>query len=285
LRQIGEIAASIEVHAAPCCGTIAAMPKSALPSSVPAVGWAQPWFAPLAAWGAPALAAWQAGGSVADALNALPPGPADGAAPVHFVAQQCLPEGCAYEQFIAEQREVPTRDNPHDFFNGLIWHAFPRTKTRMNVLQAAEIARDGVQAQRGPVRDAITVLDENGALLSAPEPLWAALAERRWTDAFGALRPLWANTHLWLLGHAALEKLLNPYKSITVHMLPAPPGLAQRADADAWLAGYLSAERLRPKPFAPLPVLGVPGWWAANAAPAFYDDASVFRPLRVVAAP
>ena len=26
---------------------------------------------------------------------------------------------------------------------------------------------------------------------------------------------------------AALEKLLNPYKSITVHMLPAPPGLAQ----------------------------------------------------------
>ena len=155
--------------------------------------------------GAPALAAWQAGGSVADALNALPPGPADGAAPVHFVAQQCLPEGCAYEQFIAEQRQVPTRDNPHDFFNGLIWHAFPRTKTRMNVLQAAEIARDGVQAQRGPVRDAITVLDENGALLSAPEPLWAALAERRWTDAFGALRPLWANTHLWLLGHAALD--------------------------------------------------------------------------------
>jgi hypothetical protein len=24
-------------------------------------------------------------------------------------------------------------------------------------------------------------------------------------------------------------------------------------------------------------VLGVPGWWAANEAPAFYDDPFVFR--------
>ena len=29
--------------------------------------------------------------------------------------------------------------------------------------------------------------------------------------------------------------------------------------------------------FAPLPVLGVPGWWPANESPAFYDDATVFR--------
>jgi hypothetical protein len=30
----------------------------------------------------------------------------------------------------------------------------------------------------------------------------------------------------------------------------------------------------------PLPVLGVPGWWSANDAADFYDDAEVFRPLR-----
>ena len=32
--------------------------------------------------------------------------------------------------------------------------------------------------------------------------------------------------------------------------------------------------------FAPLPVLGVPGWWPANESPAFYADATVFRPGR-----
>ncbi|MFV0680853.1 DUF3025 domain-containing protein [Ottowia sp.] len=245
-----------------------------------AVDWAQPWFAPLAPWGQPVLAAWQAGRTVADALSTAPPSSAGVPPSVGFVGQHHLPAGRAYEQFIAEQRRVPTRDNAHDFFNGLVWHALPRAKARMNALQAAEIARDGVQARRGAVRDALTVLDENGALLSAPAPLWQALADRRWSDVFGTLRPLWGSVHLWLLGHAALEKLLAPYKSITVHVLYAPPGLTTLDVADAWLAAHLDAERLRAKPFAPLPVLGVPGWWAANGDAAFYDDATVFRPLR-----
>jgi len=54
-----------------------------------------------------------------------------------------------------------------------------------------------------------------------------------------------------------------------------------QADIDAWLAQDLVAEKLATKPFSPLPVLGVPGWWPANAAPGFYDDAQVFRPRRV----
>ncbi|MEK9775238.1 MAG: DUF3025 domain-containing protein, partial [Quisquiliibacterium sp.] len=29
--------------------------------------------------------------------------------------------------------------------------------------------------------------------------------------------------------------------------------------------------------FAPLPVLGIPGWWPVNHDPAFYDDTAVFR--------
>ncbi|MFZ2814510.1 MAG: DUF3025 domain-containing protein, partial [Rhodoferax sp.] len=49
---------------------------------------------------------------------------------------------------------------------------------------------------------------------------------------------------------------------------------------DAWLAQDLSADQLAAKPFAHLPVLGVPGWWAANENPAFYQDVSVFRPPR-----
>ena len=46
----------------------------------------------------------------------------------------------------------------------------------------------------------------------------------------------------------------------------------------------VSAEVLRQKPFTPLPVLGVPGWWPANEATGFYADAQVFRPLRVASA-
>ena len=165
----------------------------------PAIDWARPWSAPTRRWGEPAEAAWRAGASVADALNAL------GAAPVRFVPQPALPEGMAYEQFIFTQRAVPTRDNLHDFFNGLIWCAFSRAKQRLNELQHAEIARDGVRATRGPVRDAVTVFDENGALLAAPEALWAALRARRWAVLFGPLRPLWAEARLWVFGHAALE--------------------------------------------------------------------------------
>ena len=66
-------------------------------------------------------------------------------------------------------------DNLHDFFNGLCWLRFPQAKSRLNAIQAGEIARDGVGKQRGAVRDAATLFDENGALLHAPEAIWQAL--------------------------------------------------------------------------------------------------------------
>ncbi|MDO5624980.1 MAG: DUF3025 domain-containing protein [Pseudomonadota bacterium] len=242
--------------------------------TVPSIDWQAPWWAPLRTPGPPALARWQAGAAVADALNAT------ANVPVRFVPQHALPGGVAYEQFIYTRRAVPTRDNLHDFLNGLVWCAFPLAKQRMNALQHAEIARDGVRATRGPVRDALTVFDENGALLAAPDALWQALAARRWADLFGPLRPLWGQARLWVFGHAALEKLVSPYKSITAHVLPTPEAIKTIKNADHWLADWLSADKLVPKPFAPLPLLGVPGWWAANEEAAFYDDDTVFRPAR-----
>jgi len=50
------------------------------------------------------------------------------------------------------------------------------------------------------------------------------------------------------------------------------------ANLDGWLATAIQAGTWASKPFVPLPVLGVPGWWPANAEPGFYDDAQVFRP-------
>ena len=45
----------------------------------------------------------------------------------------------------------------------------------------------------------------------------------------------------------------------------------------------LTAAEWAAKPFLPLPVLGIPGWWPANEDPTFYADMSVFRPARLKA--
>ncbi|WP_442909579.1 DUF3025 domain-containing protein [Hydrogenophaga sp.] len=239
--------------------------------------WNAPWFAPVAAQGRVVSQALTHGEALPPALHV------GGHCPVRFVPQADLSAGMAYEQFIFDTGCVPTRENLHDFFNGLCWLRFPLTKQRLNQLQAAEIARAGVREVRGPVRDALTLFDENAALLQAPEPLWDALTARDWHRLFVTLRPLWAQARLVLFGHALLEKLVAPYKSITAHVLrvPVPVALGEDLAAwDAWLARGLSGPVLAAKPFTPLPVLGVPGWWPANEDPTYYADADVFRPRR-----
>ena len=244
----------------------------------PSPDWAQPWNAPYAADGIAVRQACEQGVPLPQALTQH-----IGAGGPRFVPQADLPDGMAYEQFIFEAGAVPTRDGLHDFFNGLVWARFPATKRLLNRLQAAEIAQAGVGQVRGPVRDAITLFDENAVLLQAPEALWEALLARDWTRLFVELRPLWAQARLVLFGHALLEKLVTPYKSVTGHVyrvpVPHEPG-EDLAAWDRWLAGRLSVDELACKPFTPLPVLGVPGWWPANGSASFYADPQVFRPPR-----
>jgi hypothetical protein len=130
------------------------------------------------------------------------------------------------------------------------------------------------------VRDALTVLDENAAFLLAPPPLWQALEARDWQRLFIELRPLWSQAQLVLFGHALLEKLVSPRKPITAHVYRAQLAMGSLAELDAWVAADLSTAKLAAKPFIPLPVLGVPGWWAQNEEFSFYDDPRVFRPPR-----
>lgn len=264
--------------------------------NVTAIDWDAPWLAPYRARGEPAMRALAVAGgvdgpvpgttpSVADALNAGAPGsaaiPRDAPPlPVRFVPQSHLPPGEPYERFIFETGGVPTRDNLHDLFNGLVWLRCPRAKRRLNELQATEIARDGIGATRGPLRDALTLFDENGAVLDAPPELWRALVARDWQALFVTRRDLWREARLRIFGHALLEKLVTPRKSITAHVLLTAAGPARLADDDAVLAAALDPAWLRTKPFVPLPVLGVPLWWAGNGDPGFYDDADVFRPPR-----
>ncbi len=243
------------------------------------IDWSAPWLEPWRAIGQTVAGQVAQGQTCAQALQAQQ------RAPRSFVPQAALPEGVAYEQFIFDTGQVPTRDGLHDFFNGLCWMRFPLTKQRLNALQAAQIAASGIQPVRGPARDAITVVDENAAILQAPDALWQALQAKDWQRLFQDLRPLWQQARLVLFGHALLEKLVTPRKPITAHVYRAPAELPTLQALDAWLAADFSAERLAAKPFAHLPVLGVPGWWAGNEDPAFYADTAVFRPPRRDAAP
>ena len=236
------------------------------------IDWAAPWFEPWRAVGERVAARHTTGQPLCEALNQ------EAASPVTFTGPSALPEGEPYERHIFTTGTCPTRDNLHDFFNGLAWLEFPLAKKQLNALQAAEIGSGAVAAVRGPVRDAITVFDENGAVLCAPEPLWLALRQRDWRRLFVDLRPLWTDARLLVFGHALLEKLVTPRKNLTAHVFAAACPSGATAEVDAWLAGQLAASRLAAKPFLPLPVLGVPGWWPENADFSFYDDPLVFRP-------
>ncbi len=244
-----------------------------------AIDWAAPWLAPLQVLGAPLALQVRAGLSCAAALNAAPAVPLQQSG-VRFVAQAALPPGEAYEAFIYRTRQVPTRDGLHDFFNGLCWLHYPATKKRLNQLQAAHIAAHGIGPQRGAARDALTVFDENAAFLSAPDALWEALRAKDWPSLFGPLRPLWAQAQVQLFGHALMEKLCHPRKAMTAHVYRVQVADAHCAAFDAAVCATLDAAWLESKPFAHLPVLGVPGWCEANEVPDFYRDASVFRPAK-----
>lgn len=236
------------------------------------ITWTRPWYQPWRVPGQAVAADVARGTPVWQALNRHT------TAPVRFVPHTELPPGAPHEQFIARTGLCPTREGLHDFFNGMCWHLFPAAKLQLNALQADLIARDGIQATRGTVRDALTVFDENAALLHAPDALWRALADKDWQRLFVDLRALWREARLELFGHALLEKLHHPRKPITAHVLRMPGRLQGVAAWDAWIADSLRHGPPTPGPFEHLPLLGVPGWWAANDDPDFYRDPQVFRP-------
>jgi len=268
-------------------------------SSAARCAWDAPWFAALRPMldtvGDDALAGrWQ---RCLDALNGA--ARASGLAiengrPLAFVDAREA-GGSAYEDHIWRTGHVPTRlegDGAwHDLFNALTWLAFPRTKARLNALQATEIARDGVGARRGGLRDAATLFDENAALVfTGNAPLVDALRRFDWHALFVRSREAFAReVRVVAFGHALVDKLRRPYKAICAHawVVTAAPGLdaapLPSLDAvplpslDAMACATLRADALRPDAFAPLPVLGIPGWWPENRDPSFYEDTAVFR--------
>ena len=250
----------------------------AAPHALEPIDWSQPWLAPLRELGEPLAQRAGEHGSVA-ALNAAARSAsvALAAGPLRFVAQSALPAGVAYETFIARTASVPTRDNLHDFFNGLVWLAHPALKRRLNELQAQQLAlpATGLAAagRRGAVRDALTLFDENAAWWQAPSVLVDALRRRDWRALFVTHRAAWREARFTLFGHALIDKLTRPRKAITAHVWVIPEGV----EPQACLLDALAPARMAQRTHLPLPVLGVPGWWPENEDADFYRDGAVFR--------
>ena len=142
------------------------------------------------------------------------------------------------------------------------------------------------------MRDALTLFDEDGVVvLSCDTELLDMVREFRWKTLFQERRAqVRARMRCMIFGHALYQKALNPFvgmtgKAVLLDVSEAFFELsagAQVGEADRLLGGYLwDRSRLNNgRDLAPLPVLGVPGWWAANEAAEFYDDTAYFRPGR-----
>ncbi|MFC0820965.1 DUF3025 domain-containing protein [Moraxella marmotae] len=227
--------------------------------------------------------------------------------PLRFVAQDDLPHGTAYEQHIHQTGNIPTRDNLHDWFGACVWAKFPKSKAVLNAKHIQHYHDNDSGNGRNRVRDAITVFDENGAILvvsddATGDTIAKALVDFDWQTCLVANRQHWhqpmadagraninadAKACVFIFGHALLEQMMNPYKSLCSHTVTVrvpSEFFGQSIDERLAMVDELLSQKLdqfldkavTPKSLNPLPILGVPYFWD-NQDPQFYQDAFVFR--------
>lgn len=231
-----------------------------------------------------------------------------------FVADEVLAaDERYYEVFIHQTGQIPTRaQNWHDLFGALIWCLFPNTKTLLNQLHMQEIKLHG-QQQRTKLRNKLTLLDECGVILAyspAATEVVSQLRQHQWQTAFVSNRHCWSTvasnspdtgigvvddspavTQLMplMFGHANYEMATQPFIGLTGKLLALPVtddfwqlSVKQRyALIDCRLSLQIANSDflLQAAQLTPLPLLGVPGWYAANTDADFYLDQQYFRPL------
>jgi hypothetical protein len=173
----------------------------------------------------------------------------------------------------------------------LVWITFPRAKAALNRRHVTELARE-TRGRRSAVRDALTQFDEDGmVVVSERADLLELLRGFHWRELFWHHRGEVLRSMRWFVfGHAQYEKALQPFigltaKALTVSLAPgfcAMPCASQLEQADR-LAEHIIATPgalSSPRAFAPVPVLGIPGWSVHSEDAAFYEDRGYFRPGR-----
>lgn len=195
----------------------------------------------------------------------------------------------SYEARIYRDGAMQVREGEwHDLFNLLAWLAYPKTKAALNNAHQLEAREEspGQIANRSRTRDALTVLDESGAIVASSEAgLLDDLRAFRWKRLFWDCRAqVKRSMRFYVFGHALFEKALAPYVGMTAHAMLIPvsadlleaPLRDQLAELDSQVAERVQELRT-PQMLAPLPLLGVPGWWPDNEQETFYENSSYFR--------
>ena len=180
----------------------------------------------------------------------------------------------------------------HDLFNALVWMTFPIAKAVINARHYESLSVDA-SGNRTAVRDALTLFDEDGLIvLSSDIKLLELVREFRWKELFWKRREqVRKQMQFFLFGHALYRKALDPFvgmtgKAVLLQVSDAFAGLplnSQIAEADRLLAAHAGDRKCMShgRELAPLPVLGVPGWWSANEQESFFENSEYFRPGRV----
>jgi hypothetical protein len=200
-----------------------------------------------------------------------------------------------YEARLHLEGALPVRPGDwHDYFNVLVWLAYPRAKAALNARHFAELERQRAAGEenRGPAQDALTLFDESGVIIAASdETLLDLVREWRWKELFWERRAdLAARMRFFAFGHALCEKALRPYLGITARglLFRVEPGLiaapldAQVSALDERVAAHLSDRKKLQgtRELAVVPILGIPGWHPDNDRERFYDNTDYFRAAR-----
>lgn len=226
--------------------------------------------------------------------------------PVKFVDQSALQSTTTdsfnkthslyYEAFIYQQKSVPTRSNWHDFYNGLIWLQFPKTKAYFNAQHQQQIQMFG-RKNRTAIRDRLTHFDECGLLIITNQSgLKEEMLAHNWHKVFVERRSQWHHQiKPVIFGHALWEMLMQPFIGLTAKVtiiecdkllndidnyqcVPSPAS----AEIDQHILEHLQSTHLieQAKPWMPLPLLGVPNWSHVPQTSAFYANTAYFMPRK-----
>lgn len=193
-----------------------------------------------------------------------------------------LSDGLHYEQRIARGQIATRACNWHDLLNALVWARYPLLKVALNARQCQDIQRNP-PGQRSRAQDALTQFDETGVIVRVRDAsLLHAWDRHDWGALFVDGAAHWRSGDIAVsavFGHALMEQALLPSRLLVGKCVVV------QGDADAQVVEQVAqaiarAEVLNdPLELRPLPLMGIPGWHAAQGA-GFYQRADYFRPLR-----
>lgn len=238
-----------------------------------------PWLWPYGMDAAQFDASATAPGDVARKLNDLRD--AAGSDLPMFVPSVETLGALAYERRV-HAGEIPTRDIAHDWYNGLVWLKFPQAKQFINLKHVSDADGSEVQSANGRsrLRDALTLFDESGALLLTTDSRLAdALLSHDWSFLLEHDRDTWAvRAKVMIFGHGLLDAMHKPHKGLCAKVIPVCVPELNLDSVQLQNLVLNAVQRIvHPGNLSPLPVMGIPGWFAESDSPSYYADTNIYR--------